>query len=568
MSKKILLLMFLFAILFDIGNCLSQNKVYHNPILAGFFPDPSICRVGDNYYLVNSTFSYFPGIPVFQSKDLVNWKQIGNAMDRPEVMKLDGLQVSRGMFAPAIRYNKGIYYVTCTFVDGGGNFVVTSKNPGGPYSLPVWIPEINGIDPSLFFDENGKTSIVYNSTAPDNKELYPGHRTIRIREFDVTNLKVIGEEHLLINGGTDLSKKPIWIEGPHLYQKAGYYYLLASEGGTRENHSVVIFRSKNIFGPYECFKDNPILTHRNLDPKRNYPITCTGHADFVQTQKGDWYSVFLGSRPYAPFEKNHFNTGRETFLVPVKWVDGWPVMNPGQNEVQYSYPLPLKTIAPKGLIPQSGNFKIKDDFNNKTLDLNWIYLRTPKNKWYSLDKKKNYLSLQLRPETCYEKVNPSFIGRRQQHLYGSSSVKIDFTPKAENEKAGLMVFQNENHFYFLCKSLDKNGMVIQLFKASDSALSSNHMELLAQQIISKEENEKELLLKIEARGNAYDFFYAYEPDKWKTLKDNVDGIYLSTETAGGFCGCLYAMYATSLGKECNNFANYDWFEYEGKDKIY
>jgi xylan 1,4-beta-xylosidase len=568
MFKNYLVLMLLLLILISGNKSLAQKKNYTNPILAGFFPDPSICRVDDNYYLANSTFSYFPGLPVFQSKDLVNWRQIGNAMDDSDIMKLDGLQVSEGMFAPAIRYNKGTYYVTCTFVGGNGNFVVKSKSPGGPYSKPVWITEINGIDPTLFFDENGKTYIIYNSVAPDNKELYRGHRTIRIREFDIKNLKVVGEEHLLINGGTDLSKKPIWIEGPHLYQKDGYYYLLASEGGTREDHSVVIFRSKDIFGPYECFKNNPILTHRNLDPKRNNPITCTGHADFVQTPKGDWYSVFLGSRPYAPFEKNHFNTGRETFLVPVKWVDGWPVINPGKNEVQYTYPLPLKPNAPKGIIPQSGNFKIKDDFNNKNLDLNWIFLRTPKTKWYSIDKKKSYLSLQLRPETCYEKVNPSFIGRRQQHLYGSSSVKIDFTPKAENEKAGLIIFQNENHFYFLCKSIEKNNPVIQLFKSSDSAVSNNHLELIASQIITKKENKKNLFLKIEARANVYDFFYACKPSRWKILKDNVDGIFLSTETAGGFCGCLYALYATSLGKECGNTANYDWFEYEGNDKIY
>jgi xylan 1,4-beta-xylosidase len=239
----------LFVLLISTISCTltaQERKEFSNPILAGFYPDPSICRVGSDYYLVNSTFSFFPGIPVFHSRDLTSWELVGYVMDRIEQMNLDSLGVSRGIFAPAIRYNKGMFYVTCTLVDRGGNFIVTSKTPEGPWSNPVWLPEINEIDPSVFFDENGKAYIIYNSIPPDDKPLYDGHRTLRMYEFDIENLKVVGEERILINGGVDITKKPVWIEGPHIFQKDGYYYLIAAEGGTAEQHSEVVFRCKNV----------------------------------------------------------------------------------------------------------------------------------------------------------------------------------------------------------------------------------------------------------------------------------------------------------------------------------
>src|SRR5215207_712162 len=160
-----------------------MQKHYTNPILSGFYPDPSICRVGEDYYLVNSTFAYFPGIPVFYSRDLVQWTLKGHVMDRKSQMDLSGFGVSRGIFAPSIAYHKGIFYVTCTLVDGKGNFVVTAKDPAGPWSDPEWIPEINGIDPSLFIDDNGDAYLLYNSVAPDNKPMYNGQRSIRLRPF-------------------------------------------------------------------------------------------------------------------------------------------------------------------------------------------------------------------------------------------------------------------------------------------------------------------------------------------------------------------------------------------------
>ncbi|RYZ14180.1 MAG: glycoside hydrolase family 43 protein, partial [Sphingobacteriales bacterium] len=333
------------------------------------------------YYLVNSSFSYFPGIPIFHSKDLVSWQLIGHAITRVEQMDFTGKGVSRSLFAPTIRYHDGLFYITCTMIDGGGNFIVTATNPAGPWSDPTWLA-IDGIDPSLYFDDDGKTYITYNSIPPDNKSLYDGHRTIRIHAFDHRQMKLTGKDSILVNGGTDISKKPSWIEGPHIVKKYGYYYLISAEGGTGADHSVVAFRSRNIMGPYLPYEQNPILTQRHLQGQRQNPVTSTGHADLVELPDGRWYAVFLGTRPY---EGDHYNTGRETFLTPVEWKDEWPVINPGKEEVQYRYPLPFSQISPrKNISPYSGNFLYKDDFNESQLHPDWIFLRTVKKSWYSI----------------------------------------------------------------------------------------------------------------------------------------------------------------------------------------
>jgi alpha-N-arabinofuranosidase len=553
-------------VLCPVGDLSAQStRSFSNPILAGFYPDPSICRVDSDYYLVNSTFAYFPGITVLHSRDLTHWNLIGYVLDRPEQFNLDGQGVSRGLFAPAIRYNRGTFYVTCTLVDIGGNFVATAHNPTGPWSNPVWLPRVNGIDPSLFFDDDGKSYIIYNSIPPEDKPLYNGHRTLRIFEFDADSLAVKGEERILVNGGTDITKKPVWIEAPHILKKDGTYYLLAAEGGTAENHSEVVFKSKNVLGPYVPYDKNPILTQRNLDPNRDHPVTCTGHADFVQTPGGDWWAVFLGCRPYVD---DCYNTGRETFLAPVDWIDGWPIINPGQKEVQYHYALPMASATPTGYDPLSGNFVYRDEFNRDGLAIGWQFLRTPHERWYDLQEKKGFLALKVRPETCAGNSNPSFLGHRQQHAEGAASVSIDFSPQAENEKAGLLIFQNEHRYYYICRSLDGKESAVQLYKSVEGIGVGDSMALLVSQPVGGTTVGEKLLLRIEAHGNSYAFRYAVEHDQWKLLKENVDAKYLSTKDGGGFVGCMYALYATSLGKPSENTAYYDWFEYSGNDSVF
>jgi len=524
-----------------------------NPILAGYYPDPSICKAGEDYYIINSSFAYFPGIPVFHSRDLLNWKQIGYAMDRPEQLDLDGAGVSRGLFAPAITYHNGLFYIICTEVSKLGNFVITAKDPAGPWSNPVKLPRLNGIDPSIFFDDNGKSYIVYNSIPPDNKSLYDGHRTIRLLEFDAATLQVTGEEKIVVNGGTDISKKPVWIEGPHLYKRNGWYYLMCAEGGTGYNHSEVVFRSKSVDGPFVPYENNPILTQRHLDPGRKNPVTTTGHADIVEDKAGNWWGVFLGCRPY---EGDYYNTGRETFLAPVKWENDWPVFDLGGAEVKYRYPIGEK--IDKKNEPFNGNYLFRDDFAKDRLNIRYNFLRTVRETWYDLSSKKGYLSLQLRPETCAGKGNPSFIGFHQPHLKGYAATALQFTPEAENEKAGLLVFQNERHYYFLCQSLENGKTVIQLFKEN---------ELLVSRPLDVK-TKAPVLLKISADNDKYSFYYATDKYKWQSLMENADGKYLSTKGAGGFVGCLYALYATSENKTSAGKASYDWFEVRNEDDIY
>lgn len=537
---------------------LSQTARVSNPILAGFYPDPSICRAGNDYYLVNSTFVYYPGLPIFKSNDLVNWEQLGFAMDRPEQLNLDGDPIANGgLYAPSIRFYKGTFYITCTNVGKGGNFIITTKNPKNGWSNPVFLPAVKGIDPSMFFDDNGKAYIVFNSPAPDNKPQYEGHCTIRLYEVDLATLQTTGEEKLLVNGGTDISKKPVWIEGPHIFKKDGYYYLMCAEGGTEFNHSEVIFRSKKVDGPYESYKDNPILTQRNLDANRKRGVTSTGHADLVNASDGNWYAVFLGCRPYSG---NHYNTGRETFMTKVEWKDGWPIIlnnnEPVPGKISFS------NVTAKAPLPYSTDFHFKDNFKTTKLSNRYQFIRTVRESWYHINSVAGLLTIQLKPETVQDKANPAFIGYRQSHQRGYAATALSFTPASENEKAGLLVFQNETHYYYLCQSVANNQAVVQLYKGPGSA--DGKPQLL--ETLKIQTSSQPLQLRIQVNGDTYSFYYAEKGStSWRLLKDGVDAKFLSTQTAGGFVGCMYAMYATSNGAPTSNTAVFSSFESKGND---
>jgi xylan 1,4-beta-xylosidase len=536
----------------------AQNIKLVNPILSGFYPDPSIVKVDKDYYLVNSTFSYFPGLPIWHSKDLKNWKQIGNVISRTSQMDFLGERMTRGLFAPGISYNNGTFYVTCTDIDHEGNFVVTAKNPAGPWSNPVKLPQVKGIDPSIFFDEDGKAYIVYNSDAPNYKPLYSGHRTIKMYEIDPISLKTIGEEKILVNGGVDITKKPVWIEGPHILKRNGWYYLYAAEGGTSVNHSEVVLRSKNVWGPFIPYEKNPILTQRDLPADRKNPITSTGHAQFVEGPDGKTYAVFLACRPYAG---DYYNTGRETFIAPVEWKDEWPIINPNSKEVQYAYTANFKEVKQTNALPQSGNFTYKLGFE-KQLDPALTFLRSIDSSSFSLNKTAG-LTMKLKPETLMDFGVPSFIGKRQQHLFCSTETELNFTANNDNEKAGLAIFQNESHFYFLGKSLDNGKQVLQLYKSN---IDGKTMDVMATTKLAA--NVKKVQLRIDAVGEYYSFSYATEPNKWVVLKDKVDGKFLSTHDAGGFIGCFFGLYATASGQISSNTASFKYLKYSGNDSVY
>jgi alpha-N-arabinofuranosidase len=548
-----------------------ESRTFNNPILPGFYPDPSICRVEDDYYLVTSSFVYFPGIPIFHSKDLVNWEQIGHVLDRPSQLNLDGAGISDGIFAPTIRYYNGTFYVITTNVTDGGNFIVTAKNPAGPWSDPCWLTNAPGIDPSLFFDDDGR--VYYTGTTQAEDPQYFVDFEIWCQELDLKTMTLVGERHGIWRGAL---KNAFAAEGPHLYKINGYYYLMIAEGGTEYHHSVTIARSKNIFGPFEGNPGNPILTHRNLG--KSYPISNTGHADLVETQNGEWWMVALASRPYGGYYKN---LGRETFLIPVEWEDGWPIVSPGTGKIENSYKVPNLPAFP------ISKAEVRDDFDGAKLNFLWNSIRTPREEFYSLTERPGFLRLKLRPQEMVDPLkmpnysmyfekknvtiidNPSFIGRRQQHMNFTACVKMEFNPQNDYETAGVALIHNDNFQYRVEYSIKGGQKVIRLIKCISKSemdfikntFSSNNIETkLAEEVF----NSEIIYLKIEAFGQDYNFYYGDSLENMKLLKGNVDGTILSPTVAGGFVGTYIGMFASSNGNPSTNVADFDWFDYEEK----
>ncbi len=498
---------------------------FHNPILSGYYPDPSITRAGDKFYLVNSTFAHFPGIPIHESDDLVHWRLIGHALSDPAKISFDGLNISRGVFAPSIHFHDGTYYIINTLVDAGGNFFVTAKNPAGPWSDPIWLKEIDGIDPSFFFDDDGKVYVL-NNGAPEGKPLYNGHRAIWIQEFDLAANKAVGPRKVIVNGGVDISKKPIWIEGPHIYRVGEWYYLNCAEGGTGPGHSQVILRARSPWGPYEPYAGNPILTQRDLPADRPNPITNAGHADLVETPDGSWWAVFLASRPYTG---DRYNTGRETFLLPVTWKDGWPVI------LEAGKPIPTTLAGPKNMGGTgdllSGNFTRRDEFDGAKLAPEWLQVHVPKQNWMNL--REGTLEIHPQQTRLDEKRNPSFLARRQQHLTFDASTRLA-PPTSRQVSAGLAAYQNESHWYFLNVRRMDDGLRVSLERRAGKDL-----EIVVSDTLPA---VPWINLRVAGARDRYSFYYDVGQG-WQPLRENDDGSILSTEVAGGFVGTVLGPYA-------------------------
>ena len=540
-----------------------SSKEYLNPILSGCAPDPAITRKGNDYYLANSSFCYYPGVPIWHSKDLVNWDFAGYALNRPSQLNFeDGCGLSTGVYAPDIKYNPyndTFYLIVNTFsstVSPGGAIVVKSKDPSKGWSDPIKL-NVPGIDPSFFFTEDGKAYILNNQEPPTPAE-YDGHRAIYIREYDLASDKIISDGTLLINKGVVPEDKPIWIEGPHLYQVKGKYYLMCAEGGTGDEHSEVVFVSDNVKGPYTPCKINPILTQRTLPKDRTNPITASGHADLVQTEDGEWFAVFLSILPYKYYDGQHnvlCNTGRSTMLLPVTWKKGQPMIWDGKKEIPYVTKKSkgqLRAVTDNNQQPTTGNIKIKDDF--MSIDPLWITLRTPKEKWYDVAQGHGFLpntmELQCRPVSIYEEKNPSYLGRWIKNFNFTSTITLTFEPKEKNELAGFVVYQKETHNYVIGKTLDENNKpIVALYKADHAGLKApwGQMPTRPTEIARASVGlQQQVTFKIVAQGIDYSFFYSLDGGKTYTqLGDTQDGSILSTEVAGGFTGATIGMYATS-----------------------
>lgn len=531
-----------------------MTKTFQNPILPGFYPDPSICRVDEDYYLITSSFEYYPGLPVFHSRDLVHWRQIGHVLDRPSQLPLDGLRPSAGLFAPTIRYHQGTFFVINTLVlgfrEGVQNFIVTATDPAGPWSEPHYLDDAPGIDPSLLFDDDGRAWYCGNRPPPEGAQ-YRGHMEIWLQELDLETMQLTGPKHSLWDGAL---KGNVYTEAPHLYKIDGMYYLMVAEGGTEHNHAVTIARSEAIAGPYEGNPRNPILTHRHLG--LDYPIVGTGHADLVQTQNDEWWMVCLAMRPYDGY---YYNLGRETFLTPVRWEEGWPVVSPGVGRVEFEHPMPG---LPEHRWPSVPAY---DHFEQVKLAHAWNFLRTPREAFYSLTERPGYLRLRLRPEKLSDWANPSFVGRRQQHIHFAARTAMDFTPQAQHECAGIVLLQNSDFHFRLVVTQDDGGSVVRLIqrKGKENRGTPTLKRLPAEETILAEQpiDAGRVYLKVEAHGQAYSFYVATVPEAWQAVSENVDGRVLSTPVAGGFVGAYIGMYASSHDQPSDNVADFDWFEY-------
>ncbi|WP_241309270.1 glycoside hydrolase family 43 protein [Chryseobacterium arthrosphaerae] len=510
---------------------------FYSPILQGCYPDPSITRKGEDYYLVNSSFSMFPGVPIFTSKDLVNWKQVGHVLDRPSQLKVEKSGVSHGIYAPDIKYNKHndtFYMITTQFAGGIGNMVVKTKDPAKGWS-EVQKLNFEGIDPAIFFDDDGKAYIVHNDAPPQGTEQYNGHRVIKMWDYDLEKDQVVaGSDKIIVNGGVDLSQKPIWIEGPHIYKKNGKYYLMCAEGGTGGNHSEVIFMSDSPKGPYVPASNNPILTQRYFPKDRKEKVDWAGHADLVETPDGQYYGVFLAIRPN---EKNRVNKGRETFILPVDWSGKYPVFQNGLVPMKPKLKLPAgvqNQNGQNGFFP-NGNFTYNDKLTDKNLDFRWIAMRGPRESFITVTKN----GVKVNPfATNIKALAPvSALFHRLQHESFETSVTLDFKPKSEKELAGITCYQSETfHYVFGITKKDKDFYIVL------ERTEKGQSKLIASEKISL---SKPVKLQVVADKDEHSFNYSLDGKNYKNLGGPVSGDILSTDVAGGFTGSLIGLYSTS-----------------------
>ena len=523
-------------------------KTAHNPILKGFYPDPSICRVGGDYYLVNSTFSYVPGVPVFHSTNLADWEQIGNVLTRKSQLVLDGATMSRGIFAPTIRYHKGLFYMITTNVSYGGNFYVTASDPAGEWSDPVYlkVPEgtDGGIDPSLYF-EGDKCYYVGQRQKADAR--FYGDCEVWLQELDLDKGELVGKAYSLYAGAM---KDACWVEGPHLYKIGDYYYITCAEMGTSFEHSVCVARSKTLTGPYENYKCNPLLTHRHLG--RNYPIQNIGHGDLVDTPEGEWYLVMLGTRPL----NGGTELGRETFLAKVEWEEGWPVVNPGEGRILWE-----QTVRETGEERPVGDGKlarsVKVDrvpaFSHQMVmkftdprDIRFLTFRHPADDMIRIISKKEceLKCADAVPENTEEMI--SYLGLRQQDRCFSIKVEVG-TNLPEEARAGLLyLYDDDNYFCLLLRRQDGKLWVSSEKRERGSGQSLGSV---------KPENEAAYLdegwLDLEIRGKDQRVEFFVQGEKLgEAMAD-----FMCSERAGGVVGCTYGIYAQGKEEGYARFCN-------------
>jgi xylan 1,4-beta-xylosidase len=528
-----------------LGDAHGAGSTFANPVIAGFHPDPSVCRVGADYYLACSSFEYFPGVPVFHSRDLVHWTQVGNALDRPGQLPLDGAPSSGGVYAPTLRHHDGKFWLVTWNASHGGTVLFTADDPAGPWSDPVRVPGAAGFDPDLAWDEEGRCWCTY-----------AGIEQVRI---DPVTGQSLGEPRRLWSG-TPGARFP---EAPHLYRIGGYWYLLIAEGGTERGHCVSVARGPEPWGPFEPCPANPIVSHRST----SHAIQNTGHADLVEAPDGSWWMVLLGTRPRGGTPGWHV-LGRETFLVPVTWADGWPVA--GEVEPVMAAPVttapvraapamfpPAMTAPGRPSHPVAASEE-RDDFDEPRLHPRWVSLRSRPDQCWSTQERPGWLTLHAR-DGSLDDSDVTFVGRRQQHL----SCRVRVLADASNGRGGVTVRLDEHHHYEIEAAGGAGGADAEI-----SALA--RIGPLRQVMATQAVPGGPVVLRIDVITTKPGLEHPLkEPDMVHlgiealdgtvTMLAELDGRYLSTEVAGGFTGRVIGMYATS------GTVAFDWYDYEPID---
>ncbi|MBO4139724.1 glycoside hydrolase family 43 protein [Micromonospora tulbaghiae] len=500
-----------------------ESLSYRNPILPGFWPDPSICRAGDDYYLVCSSFEYSPGVPIFHSRDLFGWRQIGNVLDRPGQLRLPAdTLASRGVYAPTIRYHDDRFWVVTTNVTLDRHLIVTATDPAGPWSDPVYL-DLPHVDPSLAWDDDGNCWMTVSGV--ESYRIDP--RTGEVFEGPVPMWSGTGGQYP---------------EAPHLFRVGDWWYLLVSEGGTHTGHAVSVARARSPRGPFQPGPANPILTHRGTDR----PVQATGHADMVEAADGTWWMVLLGIRPRGQWPPYHV-LGRETFLVPVRWVDGWPVVDP---------------VSCGTGSAGTGRWDDRDDFDDERLGAQWISPRDRPASAWSLTDRPGWLTLHATGDSL-DRSGATVVGRRQQHHDCRVSARVD----PGSGRAGLTIRIDEAHHYDLelarrqARVIGRVGPFRQVFGecpvpagAVTVALSTRTTDVLPPTVTSSDDLAQAGLVGVTAAGSDTIRFEVETGDGWSSLAE-LDGRYLSTEVASGFTGRVIGMYVTE------GTAAFDWFDY-------
>jgi alpha-N-arabinofuranosidase len=531
---------------------------FTNPVLPGGYPDPSICHADGAWYLVNSTFEYFPGLPIHRSTDLVNWELIGHALHRESqvtgAVNLVDVQSDGGIHAPSIRCRDGRFYVITTNVytppEPGGptqfvNFVVTADDPAGPWSEPHVIEGAPGIDPDIFFDDDGRAW--YVGTHAPAEPAFEGEGEIWLQELDTERWVLTGERHFLWRGACGGT----WAEGPHIYQHDGRYYLLIAEGGTGLNHAVMIAVADRVTGPYRPNPRNPVLTSRHL--AYDHWVNSTGHADLFELPDGRWYAVLLGVRSEIGLGSN---MGRETFMVPVEWErepfewqpvkHDWPVFSPESGRVEKTYPAPLATP------PRRPEPAWTDGFDGNALDLRWNFRRLPLPGSWSLTARPGHLRLAALAATVRERGRASLLGIRQTASAFRFTADMRFAPTADGSEAGMMLFQKDDRRVGFTVRREGGGHVLRLETAAGAAGVESARAALGDYTGA---------IRLQAEWRDGEYVFRWSPEAAEAYREfaRLPGDALLSK---GYTGAYLGLYATANGREQDDHADFDRVTYE------